>query len=147
MIFSNRVKKIFAVIFTIATAVIFTSCNSTSTDMSFSFNTSTPSDSSDKKTICFNEDYKSVTLNTNLQIDSGSLMIQVCDSNGDIIFSDKYEKSGNYDINLENVSADKDYIIKVQTEQSKNVKLNIFSSVKLVKDKEKPELKTIINNT
>lgn len=147
MIFSNRVKKIFAVIFTIATAVIFISCNSTSTDMSFSFNTSTPADSSDKKAICFNEDYKSVTLNTNLQIDSGSLMIQVCDSSDDINFSDKYEKSGNYDINLENVSADKDYIIKVQTEQSKNVKLNIFSSVKLVKDKEKPELKTIINNT
>lgn len=140
MIFFNRFKKtMLTVMFTIMTVFIFTGCNSTSTDMSFSFNTSTPSDSSDKKTICFNEDYKSVTLNTNLQIDSGSLTMQVCDSNDDVIFSDKYEKSGNYDINLENVSADKDYIIKVQTEQSKNVKLNISSSVKLVKDKEKPE--------
>ena len=140
MIFFNRFKKtMLTVMFTIMTVFMFRGCNSTSTDMSFSFNTSTPSDSSDKKTICFNEDYKSVTLNTNLQIDSGSLTMQVCDSNDDVIFSDKYEKSGNYDINLENVSADKDYIIKVQTEQSKNVKLNISSSVKLVKDKEKPE--------
>ena len=82
MIFFNRFKKtMLTVMFTIMTVFIFTGCNSTSTDMSFSFNTSTPSDSSDKKTICFNEDYKSVTLNTNLQIDSGSLTMQVLVTN------------------------------------------------------------------
>lgn len=145
---NNFFKKIiYAFIISLVMASIFAGCNSQSSDIVFSFNTSTPYDSCSEKAICFNEDYESVILNADILIDSGSLRIQVLDSEGNAIFNEEYNQNGKYDIALKDISADGDYLVKVQTEQTKNAELNISSSVKLVKDKEKPELKTIISNT
>lgn len=134
-------KAIYVIVFTFVTILLFIGCNGKSTNIAFSFNTSTPYNSSGEKTIRFNEDFESVTLKTDIQIDTGYLLIQVCDSDNNVVFSEKYTSNGQYDINLKNITANNDYIIKVQTEQTKKVEMEISSSIKLVKDKEKPEVK------
>lgn len=119
-------------------ALLFTGCGDKNTNIAFSFDTSEPQDSVDKKVIYFNEDYDNVVLNAKLQMDSGKVLMEITGPNDRTVWEASFEESGKYRIELSGVAADEEYILNLRTEQTKKMTLNISSSVKLVMDKEKP---------
>ena len=117
---------------------LLTGCGKENTALSFSYHTSFPCNSAGEKAIYFNESYEHVVLDADLQIDTGSVCLQITDAADKVIWNNTYERDGNYKIDLDSVIADKEYTLTVQTSQTHNVNLQISSSVKLVRDKEKP---------
>lgn len=134
-------KKIkYGIIFVFITALFFSGCTGKSTNLVFSFNTSTPYDSQEEKTIYFNEAHDKITLDAELEINEGSVSVYVYDSNNEAVWSGTYDESGNFQIELKNITADEEYKLEIQTNQTKKAALNISSWEKLVKSKDKPIL-------
>lgn len=134
-------KKIrYGIIIVFIVALLFSGCAGKSTNLVFSFNTSTPYDSQEEKTIYFNEAHDKITLDAKLEIDEGSVSVYVYDSNNEAVWSSTYEESGNFQIELTNIAADEEYKLEIQTNQTKKAALNISSWEKLVKIKDKPIL-------
>ena len=132
-------KKIrYGIIFVFIVALLFSGCAGKSTNLVFSFNTSTPYDSQEEKTIYFNEAHDKITLEAELEINEGSVSVYVYDSNNEAVWSGTYDESGNFQIELKNITADEEYKLEIQTNQTKKVVLNISSWEKLVKSKDKP---------
>lgn len=134
-------KKIrYGIIFVFIVALLFSGCAGKSTNLVFSFNTSTPYDSQEEKAIYFNEAHDKITLDAKLEISEGSVSVYVYDSNNEAVWSGTYDESGNYQIELKNITADEEYRLEIQTNQTKKAELNISSWEKLVKSKDKPIL-------
>lgn len=134
-------KKIrYSIIFVLITALLFSGCAGKSTNLVFSFNTSTPYDSQEEKTIYFNESHDKITLDAELEINEGSVSVYVYDSNNEAVWSGTYDESGNFQIELKNITADEEYKLEIQTDQTKKAELNISSWEKLIKSKDKPIL-------
>lgn len=134
-------KKIrYGIIFVFIVALLFSGCAGKSTNLVFSFNTSTPYDSQEEKTIYFNKAHDKITLDAELEINEGSVSVFVYDSNNKAVWSGTYDESGNFQIELKNITADEEYKLEIQTNQTKKVVLNISSWEKLVKSKDKPIL-------
>lgn len=134
-------KKLkYGFVFVLITALLFTGCAAKSTNLVFSFNTSTPYDSQEEKTIYFNETHDKITLDAELEINEGSVSVYVYDSNNEAVWSGTYDESGNFRIELTNITADEEYKLEIQTDQTKKAELNISSWEKLVKSKDKPIL-------
>lgn len=131
-------KMKYGTAFVFIIAMLFSGCADKSTSLVFSFNTSIPADSREEKTIYFNEAHDKITLDANLKIDTGSVSVFVYNSNGESVLDSTYEQSGDYQIELKSISADEEYTLAIQTEQTKKVTLNISSLEKLVKSKDKP---------
>lgn len=86
-------------------------------------------------------------LNAKLKVDSGNVTIQILDiSSNDVIWKESYNENSNFKIELNNLKADSEYLLKISTAQSKKVTLTITSKEKLIKDKEKPEKYNIEKN-
>lgn len=133
-------KRLMAFFSLLIAVLLLTACSVKNTCMEFSFNSSTPYDTEDEKAFCFNNDYETATLNANLQIDSGNLLINIFDTNNEIVFSNTYETSGDYEIKIENVTAKDEYTLKVTAEQTKNITLKITSPLKLINDIENSDI-------
>lgn len=134
-------KKIrYSIIFVFITALLFSGCAGKSTNLVFSFNTSTPYDSQEEKTIYFNEAHDKITLDAELEINEGSVSVYVYDSNNEAVWSGTYDESGNFQIELTNITANEEYKLEIRTNQTKKAALNISSWEKLVKSKDKPIL-------
>lgn len=132
-------KKIrYGIIFVFIVALLFSGCAGKSTNLVFSFNTSTPYDSQEEKTIYFNEAHDKITLDAELEINEGSVSVYVYDSNNEAVWSGTYDESVNFQIELKNITADEEYKLEIQTNQTKKAALNISSWEKLVKSKDKP---------
>lgn len=134
-------KKIrYGIIFVFIVALLFSGCAGKSTNLVFAFNTSTPYDSQEEKTIYFNEAHDKITLDAELEINEGSVSVYVYDSDNEAVWSGTYDESGNFQIELKNITADEEYKLEIQTNQTKKAALNISSWEKLVKSKDKPIL-------
>lgn len=55
----------------------------------------------------------------------------------EIVWSENFDQDTDFNIELTNVNADSEYLIKIQAKQSQKVTLVISSDSKLVQDKEK----------
>lgn len=105
----------------------------------FSFNTGTPADSNDEKTIYIYKDMEKLELNARLTVDSGNVTVQVLDNSSDeTVWNHSYNENTNFKIELTDLKADSEYLLKITTVQSKKVNLTITTEEKLVKDKDKP---------
>ncbi len=117
--------------------------NGSVSEMTFSFNTSTPADSYDVKSIFVNEDTPSLTLNGNLKMDAGEVTVSVVDAaSGDqqsAIWSDNFKEDTSFDIVLSDLKKNNEYLVTVEALQSKAVTLTVASDAKLARDKAKPE--------
>lgn len=134
-------KKIrYGTIFVFIVALLFSGCAGKSTNLVFSFNTITPYDSQEEKTIYFNKAHDKITLDAELEINEGSVSVYVYDSDNEAVWSGTYDESGNFQIELKNITADEEYKLEIQTNQTKKAALNISSWEKLVKSKDKPIL-------
>lgn len=132
-------KKLkYGTVFVFIIALLFSGCTGKSTNFVFSFNTSIPADLQEEKTIYFNEAHDRITLDANLEIDTGNVSVFVYNSNGELVWNSTYAQSGDYQIELKSISADEEYMLAIQTEQTKKISLNISSLEKLVKSKDKP---------
>lgn len=109
------------------------------TSMEFSFNTSAPADSTDEKTIYICKDMEKLELNAKLTVDSGNVTVQVLDiSSNETVWNHSYNENTNFKIELTDLKADNEYLLKLTIVQSKKVNLAITTEEKLVKDKDKP---------
>lgn len=138
--YSKSSLRISTFLFLLIAILSLTACNAKSTIMEFSFNTSTPSNSSDEKIIYINNDMDKLELSVELKIDSGDATVEVLSiSNDEVVWSDTYQEDSNFIIELYDVKANSEYLLKVETIQSKKVNLTITSDNNLIKDNEKPE--------
>lgn len=128
-------------VFLLVIALLLTGCGKEQTILSFSFQTAEPYCSKEEKILCFPESYDNMTLDARLSIDTGSVFIQVSNAEGDAVWSNTYEKSGSFQIELKGIAADEEYLLTVSADQTKRMELQVISPVKLVKEKEKPERK------
>ena len=137
-------KKIFISILVcvmVVLALCFTACDYTKSETVLEF-TIRNSEGSEEKDIFFNEDYESVTLNAKFEIKDGTAKMQIFDEqNNQVVWKKTSDKTENFDIELKDVNANTEYVFRLETDQSEYVHLLITSSVKLVKNKEKPEIK------
>lgn len=118
--------------------LLLTGCGMEGTRFSFQFNTSAPKDSEMKKEIHFDEAYSSVVLDVDLKINTGSVSVEIKNSDGETISSSTYTESGKYQIELKDISAGEDGTIFVRTAQTQKVTLKMSSSVRMIKSKEMP---------
>lgn len=137
--YSKLPIRIFALLFLLIIISPLSACNVNGTKIEFSFNTSSPSNSSNEKTIYIKNDMDKLELNFELKIDSGNAIIQVLNaSNNEVLWNNSYQEDSKFKIELNDIKADSEYLFKIETTQSKKVKLIITSNSKLVRDKEKP---------
>ena len=75
-----------------------------------------------------------------LDMDGGEVSVQITAvEDGTIIWDSVYEQSCDFTVDLQNVRAGSEYVIKVQAKDPKKVKLVMSSKDILVKEKEKPQ--------
>lgn len=142
--YSKLPLRISAVLLLLIAMFSLSACNANSTvsetKISFSFDTSTAANSSDEKTIYINDDMDKLKLNAELKIDSGDANIQVLNTaNNEVVWDGNYKEDSNFEIELSDIKANSAYLLKIETTQSKKVRLIITSDVKLLENKEKPE--------
>lgn len=106
-------------------------------ELYFSFSSSEPRDSSEQKPVCFNDNFDKLTLNAEIKVDTGSVLIKVIAPGDEVIWSSTYDKDIITDIVLEDIYANADYKIVIETTQTKKASVKITSDEKLSKDKEK----------
>lgn len=100
------------------------------------------SECSDEKSLYFNEDYESITLNAKIDIEDGLAKMQILDKEENkVVWEKTTDKTEDFDIELKNVVANTEYYFQIEVKQTKYMHLLITSSVKLVQNKEKPEVK------
>lgn len=130
-------KKAF-LIFTLLIAVICSLCGCTtkSTVLEFTYSNSK---FAYEKSLYFNEDRDTVTLNANIEIDEGTVVMQIIDKQNNRTVWEKTTDTGEaFDIELSNVVAESEYVFSIESEQIKYMHLTVTSSEKLIKDKVKP---------
>ena len=127
-----------AIVLWMVSILLLTGCGMEGTRFSFQFNTSAPKDSEMEKAIHFDEAYPSVILDVDLQINTGSVSVEIKNLDGETISSSTYKESGKYQIELKDISAGQDCTIFVRTNQTKKVTLKMSSSVRMIKSKEMP---------
>lgn len=119
---------------------VLSACNTSATEMQFSFNTSAAADSKDSKAIYINNDMDKLELDAILKIGSGKVTIQVIDTlTNEVIWIKYADKDSAFKIELLELKADREYLLVIEAFQSKEVKCTITTDVKLIKDKEKPD--------
>ena len=126
---------------TLLACALLTACSNveTNTRFEFSFSDSQGSDFSQQKSIYINESKEELVLNASLKIDGGKAKVEVISSDSkESVSSFSYESDADFDIILKDVQEEQEYIISVKAEQTKNVKLVVSASEKLVQNKEKP---------
>lgn len=115
-------------------------CNDDKSETVFDF-TYHNSECFEEKIIYFNEDYDSITLNAKIEIEDGIAEIQIRDKqNNNVVWEKTADKTENFDIELKNIVANTECVFSIEIEQTKYIHLLITSPVKLVKNKEKPEI-------
>ncbi|MDE6411418.1 MAG: hypothetical protein K2L02_02650 [Clostridia bacterium] len=101
------------------------------------------SDCAEEKSIYFNEDYESVTLNAKIEVEDGLAKMQILDKQEDkVVWEKTADKTEDFDIELKNVVANTEYYFHLEVEHAKYIHLLVTSPVKLVKNKEKPEVQS-----
>ena len=107
--------------------------------LEFSSNASEEASSYNEKTIYINEDREKIKLATSLDLDCGEVSIQVVSAeDGAVVWENSYEQSSDFSIELKDLKADSEYIIKTHTIDTRKVHLTITSTECLVKDIERP---------
>ena len=105
----------------------------------FRSNTSEKESSYHEKTIYINEDREKIELATSLDLDCGEVSIQIVSAEDDaVVWENSYKQSNDFSIDLKDLKADSEYIIKVQSIDTRKFHLSITSPECLVKDIEKP---------
>ena len=138
--YSKSSLKISVILFLFIVILTLSSCTANGTKMEFSFNTGSPSNSIDVKTIYINNDMDKLVLNAELKIDSGDAIVKILSVfDNEVIWNGSYQEDSNFIIELLDLEENSEYLLKVETTQSKKVSLIVTSDDKLVKDKEKPE--------
>lgn len=124
---------------------IFTACRKVDlgtelgTAIEFSFSSDEPTSEYVKKTIYLDDSREKIELDTSLIMDSGKVSMQVVSVNDEtVIWENSYEQSADFSIVLNDLVADSEYDIKVQTINTQNVNITMTSTDDLVKEKEKP---------
>ena len=108
--------------------------------LEFSSNTSEKASSYDEKTIYINEDREKIELATSLDLDCGEVSIQVVSAEDDaVVWENSYKQSSDFIIELKDLKADSEYIVKTHTIDTRKVHLTITSTECLVKDIERPK--------
>ncbi|MDE7296168.1 MAG: hypothetical protein K2N84_02765 [Clostridia bacterium] len=122
----------------------FTACGNGkgNTVLEFTYSYSTPYEYSDEKSIYFNKDFDSITLNASFEIEEGVAELRILDKqSGAVVWEKTADKKEDFEIELKSITADSEYIFKIESKETKHVHLTITSPEKLVKNKEKPEVK------
>ncbi|MCL2578828.1 MAG: DUF4624 family lipoprotein [Oscillospiraceae bacterium] len=140
MLFQRPLKQVWTLLLLVVMISLGACSQSSATFMSFSFSTTTPADSIREKIIYINSDIDSLQLNANLQLDSGKVNVQVLSiDDEEVIWSDDYESNSSFIIEMSNLEANSEYLIRINAIQSQRVQLNITSDSKLVEAREKPD--------
>lgn len=130
-------KKVFF-IFTLLIIVICSLCGCTNSTTVLEF-TYSNSKFSYKKALYFNDNRDTVTFNANIEIDEGTVFMQIIDKQSNqTIWEKTTDSSETFDIELSNVVAESEYVFNIMSEQIKYMHLTVTSTEKLVKNKEKP---------
>ena len=113
-------------------------CKSYYTILEFTY---TNSDTTSEKSIYFNEDYESLTLNAKIEVENGIANMQIMDKQNNVaIWEKSTDKAEEFVIELSNIKANTEYIFSIEIKQTKYLHLLITSTEKLIKNKEKPEI-------
>ncbi|MCL2575329.1 MAG: DUF4624 family lipoprotein [Defluviitaleaceae bacterium] len=140
MLFKRPLKPALTLLLLIAMISLGACSQSYPTFMSFSFSTSAPADSVREKIIYINSNIDSLRLNAKLQMDFGTVYIQILSiDDEEVIWSNSYEDDSSFIIELSNLEANSEYLIRIDTIQSQRVQLSITSDSKLVEAREKPD--------
>ena len=117
--------------------------DSSKSEMRFSFNTATPSDSNDVQSIYLNEDMDVLTLKGDVKLNSGEVTVSVvdaaADSAGEALWSGDFNEDTAFNIVLKDLKKANEYLVKVGASDATTMDLKLTSDVKLVLDKETPE--------
>ncbi len=110
------------------------------TRLEFTLEASEPSNEYKENTIYITDDTRNVTLHASLDMDCGSIAIQVIHAeDGAVVWENSYEQSGDFDIVLEHLTADQEYLVCIQTTDTIKVHMVLTSPDNLVMDKETPD--------
>ncbi len=134
--------KPFMAIVLLAATLLCGACSGSysATSLFFSFDTSDPADSGGEKILYINNGMEKLVLNAELKVDSGNVSLQVTDTaTNDVIWNGEYSKDANFTIELNDLKANREYLLAIRAVQSRKVTLQVTSNTKLVKDKEKPD--------
>ena len=100
------------------------------------------SEFSDEKSIYFNEEFDSLILTADFEIQEATATMQILDKqNNQVVWEKTTSNTEKFDIELKDIVSNTEYFFRIEVEQTKYMHLLITSPVKLVKDKEKPEVK------
>lgn len=130
-------------IFLLVCICMLTACqkNYTGTKFEFLFNTSEAANAYDEKTIYIEKGQEKIKLNASLDLECGEAVIQIVSADNTVIWENSYSQSGDFSIELNDLEIDSEYVIRIQTTDTKKVSLVITSEMDLAKDKEKPDKK------
>ncbi|MDE5547914.1 MAG: DUF4624 family lipoprotein [Clostridia bacterium] len=137
-------KYLISILLCIITILAFTACGSGkgNTVLEFTYSHSTPYEYSDEKIIYFNKDFDSIVLSASFEIEEGVAELRILDKqSNEVVWEKTADKKEDFEIELKSVTADSEYIFKIESKETKHVHLTITSPEKLVKNKEKPEVK------
>ena len=99
------------------------------------------SDFSNEKSIYFNEKFDSLVLTADFEIQEATATMQILDKQSNqVVWEKTTDNTEKFDIELKNIVANTEYFFRIEVRQTKYMHLLITSPVKLVKDKEKPEV-------
>ena len=100
------------------------------------------SEFSDEKSIYFNEEFDSLILTADFEIQDATATMQILDKqNNQVVWEKTTSKTEKFNIELKDIVSNTEYFFHIEVEETKYMHLIITSPVKLVKDKEKPEVK------
>ena len=100
------------------------------------------SEFSDEKSIYINKEFDSLVLSADFEIQDATATMQILDKqNNQVVWEKTTSNTEKFDIELKNIDANTEYFFCIEVGQTKYMHLLITSPVKLVKDKEKPEVK------
>lgn len=134
-----KVRKI--VILVLICTLMLTGCHDkTGTKYEFSFQTTENEKTYyAEETIYVDENQDKVRLNASLDMKGGEVSVQIIAvEDGTLIWDSIYNQNCDFTIDLQEVQADSEYIIKVQAKDAQKVNLVMLSTDNLVKEKEKP---------
>ena len=137
-------KKLFITLLTCLMAILtltLTACgdNKGETVLEFTCNNS---EFSDKRSIYFNKEFDNLVLAADFEIQEATATMKILDKqNNQVVWEKTTSNTEKFDIELKNIDANTEYFFYIEVEQTKYMHLLIISPVKLVKDKEKPEVK------
>lgn len=137
-------KYLISILLCVITILAFTACGSGkgNTVLEFTYNHSTPYEYTDEKSIYFNKEFESIVLSASFEIEEGVAELRILDKqSGAVVWEKTADKKEDFEIELKSVTADTEYVFKIECKETKRVHLTITSPEKLVKNKEKPQVK------